>query len=152
MTSCVDTMVDNLKYYFGDGYEPADHERVLHGEWITRNSSLIFSDFVIDQINRELNSHGVVGVYLENDMDGRTYDHAFVLVKIGNKIYRKESYIFMYCNRTLNLGPLWSANLKALIDANPGATRLSLWNRMFSANERRDTLTTPVGVFLYSKC
>jgi hypothetical protein len=115
--------------------------RIIKEEYEDNNKNKSYARYVLDSINYELDEYSICGVCLENGNGGvsdQTFNHCFVLYKIGTKIYRIESYVDIYSVRMMET-PSYEQDLYKLITCNFGGKRLDLWNNLFGSNEKIDT-------------
>lgn len=138
---CYETEESILQYYYGTNIV----SRIIKEEYedyVDEGGELTYSEFCIQQINSVLDEKGLCGISIENGSGGmgdQTFDHSFILYRADNKIYRIESYVFLYCTRLVPF-PTYQQELGLLLEVSPGKKRLDIWNSLFSAAEYEDTL------------
>lgn len=150
---CRDTMDAILDHYYGGFYEGSRDVQIMKEYHEDYAPNLAYSEYILDQINRELDKNGFVGVRLENGSGGvrdQTFDHSFILIKAEGMIFRIESYVDLYCSRIVQF-PTYKEDLIRLIDSPPGPLRISLWNNLFSSFETQDTDITPLDMELHTR-
>lgn len=98
--------------------------------------------YVLDQLELQLlhNKYVVIGIDNGNNnvVEELTLQHDFILYRNGaSSIIKLEHYMPFY-QSCIGSGENWRSNLMALLTATTGLDRLTLWNDIFSARERRD--------------
>lgn len=152
---CYTTMEDIVFTYFAGKYSEdylvEDFTNVYPNT--RENLPSGYSDYVIARIQEELNTSSLIGIRLENGTgqeNDQTFDHSFVLIKDDNNVTRLESYVDLYCTRLVT-SPHWQGDIQNLLQVKPGKQRLALWNKLFDANEKRDTQYPSLDVTLFGK-